>query len=180
MKILWLCNVVLPRIAEDAGISQKIHSAGWIEGFLNSLVQNDKIELGILCPYNKLHSGTFANVKYWLCPSDMYCKVVSDFSPDILHVYGTENEDWNRVIKHFGKPERTVVNIQGMMNLYGEVYLQGLPPELSMKERLFEKYIGNSLIDQKQSFEARGKIEGVPKATLFRNDLNTFISGHYK
>lgn len=37
MKVLWYCNVLLPKAAEAAKIKGEINTAGWIEGFLNQI-----------------------------------------------------------------------------------------------------------------------------------------------
>lgn len=34
MKVLWYCNVLLPKAAKIKG---EINTAGWIEGFLNQI-----------------------------------------------------------------------------------------------------------------------------------------------
>lgn len=37
MKVLWYCNVLLPKAAEAAKIKGEINTAGWIEGFLDKI-----------------------------------------------------------------------------------------------------------------------------------------------
>ena len=37
MKVLWYCNVLLPKAAEAAKIKGEINTAVWIEGFLNQI-----------------------------------------------------------------------------------------------------------------------------------------------
>lgn len=160
MKILWYSNVVLPQVADAAGINQKANSAGWIEGFLREIKAFDNVELGIICPYSSYLSGKNEKLSYWLVDNDTrYNEILKSFAPDIVHVFGTESVESNKLIKEFGRPERTVVNIQGMAELYGNVYLRGLPVDLCRKERLFEKYIKNGLLSQKNNLLKRGLVE---------------------
>lgn len=159
MRVLWCCNVVLPQIAEATGISDVGHSAGWIEGFLHGIKNQKDIKLGIICPHQKRTSGAFEGIKFWTGPLDVYRSAIEDFNPDILHVFGTENEEAKDVIRLFNRPDRTVINIQGMLRLYGEVYTDGLPLNLQRKKRLFESLVKNSIIDQKQNLLKRSVAE---------------------
>ena len=45
MKVLWYCNVLLPKAAEAAKIKGEINTAGWIEGFLNQIWSDYKCNL---------------------------------------------------------------------------------------------------------------------------------------
>lgn len=92
-------------------------------------------------------------------PIEQFKKVLDEFACDILHVFGTEDLKSYDLIKLFGKPERTVVNIQGMMEIYAKVYKEGMSLHSQTTERVFEKLIGNSLESQKRSLSARGEIE---------------------
>ena len=90
---------------------------------------------------------------------EQFKKILNDFMCDILHIFGTESPNSYDLIKLFGKPERTVINIQGMMGIYSQVYMEGMSLRSQTKERLFEKVIGNSLESQKRSLAMRGKTE---------------------
>ena len=56
--------------------------------------------------------------------------IICPFDPDILHVFGTENEESNKLVTLFNKPARTIVNIQGMARLHADVYTEGLPDRI--------------------------------------------------
>ena len=159
MKVLWLCNVLLPEIADAAGVSGKAHSAGWIEGFLQGLRYRNDVEIGIICPFDTEITGTFEGGRYWLCGSDSYRSILDAFDPDILHVFGTENEESNKIVTLFNKPARTIVNIQGMACLYADVYTEGLPPRMQLRQRIFESLIKNGVLNQRDRFRLRGKVE---------------------
>lgn len=159
MKVLWCCNVVLPEIADVAGVSDQVHSAGWIEGFLEEIKRVEEVELGIICPHGSGHSGTFDGVRFWLCSSSDYQSILNEFNPDVVHVFGTENEESNRLVNLFGKPERVIINIQGMAGPISDVYLDGLPPKMQLKQRVFESYLKNGLLDQRNRFKERSITE---------------------
>ena len=159
MKVLWCCNVVLPELADAAGIADKAHSAGWIEGFLKGIKQFKEVELGIICPHKSGFSGTTDGIRYWLCSSCDYKKILDDFKPDVVHIFGTENEESNKLINIFGQPEKTVINIQGIAGLISDVYVDGLPPKMQLKQRVFEGCIKNGLLNQRDRLRARSITE---------------------
>ena len=43
-----------------------------------------------------------------------YQKILSEFTPDILHVFGTESEKTLKLIELFGNPDRTIIHLQGI------------------------------------------------------------------
>lgn len=167
MKVLWYCNVLLPKAAEAANIKGEKNTAGWIEGFLNKGWGGNKsdINLGIICPADGLEliKAELDDISYYIIsrksPIEQFKKILIDFKCDILHIFGTESPDSLDLIKLFGKPDKTIINIQGMMNIYSKVYKEGMSSRSQTKERLFEKIIGNSLESQKNSLALRGKTE---------------------
>ena len=168
MKVLWYCNVLLPKAAEAAKIKGEINTAGWIEGFLNQIWSDYKGGggvLGVICPADVtgLIKAEAEDIAFYIVSRksqiEQFKKILNDFMCDILHIFGTESPNSYDLIKLFGKPERTVINIQGMMGIYSQVYMEGMSLRSQTKERLFEKVIGNSLESQKRSLAMRGKTE---------------------
>lgn len=49
MRVLFSSNVIIPCVAETAGVQQS-NSAGWIEAIVSFLAEEDDMELGIICP----------------------------------------------------------------------------------------------------------------------------------
>lgn len=115
MKILWVCNVLPPIIAEKLNM-QGSNKEGWITGALLRMLENpsfeeSKIELSIAFPVNDKanQSSYFVSLKddfsvscysYYedfLRPQD-YCldmesrfyEIIDLCKPEIIHVFGTE------------------------------------------------------------------------------------------
>ena len=60
MKVLWYCNVLLPKAAEAAKIKGEINTAGWIEGFLNQIWSDYKCQnLPSRCRSSSFRCGSF-------------------------------------------------------------------------------------------------------------------------
>ena len=58
MKVLWLCNIMLPKIAEHLH-KEVNHKEGWLSGIYDRLSQSnfllengEKLELGVCFPVN--------------------------------------------------------------------------------------------------------------------------------
>lgn len=52
MRVLWVCNIMLPTIARQLGVSYS-NKEGWLSGLLERVVQEqgwNRIELGIAFP----------------------------------------------------------------------------------------------------------------------------------
>ncbi len=162
MRILWYTNVVLPEVAQAAHLEGQ-YSAGWIQGFWNGIMTKPSIELTICCPYTTqiLLSGQGKGFAYYVTPEsfDKYDDILNASKPDIVHVFGTESPEALKLVKAFNRPERTVINIQGMLNLYADVFFEGLPHQMSRRTRVFEKVIHNSLIDQRNNMRYRATTE---------------------
>ena len=52
MKVLWICNIMIPAIARQLGVSYS-YREGWLSGLLERVAQEkgrNRIELGIAFP----------------------------------------------------------------------------------------------------------------------------------
>ncbi len=178
MKILWICNVIIEPIANDMGVNSPI-SGGWIMGLFNEIIKHPQYELAICFPYKSkdIVSGTCNNVKYYsfyqrqkffgLMPDTLSKNsltkkhlehIMRDVKPDILYVFGTEYSHSLLAIEAFGKPERTIVNIQGMTSAYYRFYYADLPRKVIYKFAL-SNIIRGSIRRQYQNMKKRGQNE---------------------
>ena len=112
MKILWICNVPIPRIAADMNVSAP-NICGWLTGFANSIEKIDNIELYITFPQlgiKEIKEGTVGRIHYYAFSQpkllgflpvedqvheSKYMRehlrtIISKISPDLLHIFGTE------------------------------------------------------------------------------------------
>ncbi|MEE3497481.1 MAG: glycosyl transferase 4, partial [Butyrivibrio sp.] len=111
MKILWVCNIMLPAYAKAHGIEYSVRE-GWLTGCLNRLLKEKKpdaagkITLGIAFPMKETASGSkevIDKVTYYGFNEDLshpenydesleprFKEIINDFEPDMIHVFGTE------------------------------------------------------------------------------------------
>ena len=182
MKVLWVCNIMLPTIARQLGVSYS-NREGWLSGLLDRVVQeqvSNRIELGIAFPAGE----EMGNLQRTMQLSEnMSCRcygflenldtpeiydpalekrfqdILGDFEPDILHVFGTEFPHSLACIKAYSRPERTLVGIQGLCSAIAEAYMADLPAKVQRQVTLRDRIKEDSIRQQQKKFRKRGEHE---------------------
>lgn len=175
MRILWLCNVIIPQVCKHLGIEGGC-AGGWMTQLADILDNKMNVELGICAPYkngskltkldwgNKSTFWGFQHEKWDPCIYDaeleqVFINIINDFKPDIVHIFGTEFPHTLAMVKAFNKPDRTVIHIQGLVSVYAQHYCAYLPYAIT-KKRTFRDFIRrDNIIQQKRKFELRGEFE---------------------
>lgn len=170
MKILWLCNLVLPELSSEFGL--KIYQAGgWLTGLWTELKKDASLQLGICLPiYDKhrMKDGKRENYKYYSFHADIkehtlstakerFIKILEDFKPDVIHIWGTEYlHSWAMTCAcmQLGILGQVVVHIQGLVSVCALHYGFGLPDSVKAMEKN-----GRSVQDEIEDFKMRGKYE---------------------
>ena len=178
MKILWLCNIVLPDFSEEFNI-KKSHLGGWITAMLHQLEKKDEIEISVCFPiYDKsrLKNGECNGHKYFtfLCDSQELCtdqmiqafeRILEEEQWDIIHIWGTEFAHTLAMLKACDKSEilsRVVINIQGLAFMVASHYRADIPREYWISKR----GTGISMEEEQKAYERRGvcEIESIKNA----------------
>ena len=175
MRILWLINVMLPDAAKMLGEEESC-MGGWIQGSLNSIKQQN-IDMCICILTSKVHEINelqMDNISYKLIPSacsnivydphleEVFTDVLKEFSPDVIHIFGTESPSTLAMVKVAPK-EKTVISIQGLVSVIAKHYMAGLPAKYQRKayfRRVLSKMIPVGLISKDmEKYEKRGEYE---------------------
>ena len=182
MKVLWVCNIMIPTIARQLGVSYSSRE-GWLSGLLDRVVQeqvSNRIELGIAFPVGEEMGDLQRTMQL---ADNMSCRcygflenldtpeiydtelekrfqeILGDFEPDILHVFGTEFPHALACIKAYGRPERTLVGIQGLCSAIAEEYMADLPAKVQRQVTLRDRIKEDSIRQQQKKFKKRGEHE---------------------
>ncbi|MBQ3163715.1 MAG: glycosyltransferase family 4 protein [Lachnospiraceae bacterium] len=185
MKVLWLCNIMLPFIARSLG-HKIVVKEGWLSGLASKLMQeqeNNNITLAICFPSSddfKLAEGdnslfvknSVKGVAYYVFREDTVHPeqydasleeslgaIVKDFEPDIVHIFGTEYPHTLAMAKAFARPERTLIGIQGLCGAIADVYMADLPLTVQKKKTFRDILKKDGLLEQQQKFVQRGENE---------------------
>lgn len=182
MKVLWICNIMLPTIARQLGVSYS-NREGWLSGLLERVVQEqgwNRIELGIAFPVDEemkdfqrtmqlgengscVCYGFVENLEtpeiYDDGLEDRMKEILGDFRPDILHVFGTEFPHALAAVRAFDRPEHTLVGIQGVCSAIAEEYMADLPMKVQRQVTLRDRIRQDSIRQQQKKFRQRGEHE---------------------
>lgn len=182
MKILWVCNIMLPVVAEHLG-KEASNKEGWLTGLSDMILrnhENNQIELGVAFPITEELAE-----KKWVLPvkgseNVLYAygfledtvhpesydegletsikEIVEDFRPDVVHCFGTEFAHTLAVTRVCDK-DKVLIGIQGLCKLYAEKYLADLPARVVKRVTFRDWLKKDSILEQEQKFIERGRRE---------------------
>ena len=187
MKVLWLCNIMLPAIAEALGLPYS-NREGWLTGIYERICKENKeemMELGICFPMAEippqvaekcdengaLHlEGTgvtgYPFVENLAMP-EMYepsmearfQELLKDFQPDMVHIFGTEFPHTLAMTRAYDRPERTLIGIQGLCYACADAYMADLPQRVINRRTFRDILRKDSIRQQQEKFRMRGERE---------------------
>lgn len=181
MRVLWLCNIMLPMIAEKLGFESSVKE-GWITGLLERFIadgNNTNVQLAVAFPANEMlesYHDVFVwngvQVQFYGFYEDMntpeiykpalesrFDGIVNDFKPDIVHIFGTEYPHALAMAKVAKNPKTLLVGMQGVISLCAEEYNAMLPEHVVHHHTFRDLLKGDGILDQQHKFELRGKNE---------------------
>lgn len=183
MRVLWVCNIMLPAIAKELGVSYSVRE-GWISGILSRFLLetgDQSLTLGICFPaqgelaalHRRLQLGPAKKEiecygfgedlnhpeEYDLSLEPRFGQILSDFGPDLVHIFGTEFPHAYACAKVWNRPEKTLVGIQGLCSACAQEYMADLPEHVRNSRTLRDVLKKDSLRRQQEKFYARSKTE---------------------
>lgn len=176
MRVLWVCNIMLPIIAKELGIPYS-NKEGWLTGLSDRILKDSEsgITLGVCFPYGEtLSAGAIEELglSYYGFSEDVvheesydpaleetFASIIEDFKPDILHCFGTEYGHTLAAVRAFDKPDKTVIGIQGVCYVCAERYLDGIPERIAKRSMLRDYLKHDNLVLQKEKMYLRGERE---------------------
>ncbi|MDD3369019.1 MAG: glycosyltransferase family 4 protein [Lachnospiraceae bacterium] len=189
MKILWVCFFMLPAIAEQLGkpvANKEGWIAGLAEELAGKKGENgletEELELSVCFAIpNNTKNGKFSEpniqgivkgIHYYSFHEDMVNlerydaeleaeakNILDQVKPDVLHIFGTEYGHGLAFARAFGKPEHTLVGLQGLMGACTEAYMAGLPEYVRRRVTFRDWLRRDSLWQQQQKFGMRATME---------------------
>lgn len=169
MKVLWVSLVPFPPLCEKLGQFVPAY-CGWLYSSAKALLQSmHEIQLGVMVySYGSwFEEYEVDGIKYYMVPTknmsktdtrqvESCKKVLSSFSPDLIHIHGTEYSLAKAVCMVNEGRVKTLANIQGLAGPYTR-YADG---GLSLWNKWtnitpLDLYRGTFLLNAKQSFKRR-------------------------
>ena len=186
MRVLWLCNMMLPVIAGQLGLEAS-NKEGWLSGLLEVLYQNkskNKLEIAVAFPAPEaffqdkagttkrevLYQGdtltcygfredTNHPEKYDANLEEQIKSIVQDYDPDIVHGFGTEFPHTLAMCRVFPGKDRILLGIQGLCSVHAGAYFANLPESVIRKATFRDRLKRDSLQEQYEKFVKRGEME---------------------
>lgn len=186
MKVLWLCNVILPMIARQLNIEGS-NKEGWISGLAEEVLKKqyeNGIELSIAFPapksiFPKEHEICMRTIKVGNASCDCYGfyeqtegggffddnlkerlqKIVEVVKPDIVHCFGTEFAHSYVVSEVFEKKDRILIGLQGLCGKCADAYYANLPEKVVTGQTMRDKLRNDSVEKQRNDFSVRSVME---------------------
>lgn len=166
MKILWLCNIELPQISVSLNRSACVFG-GWLSQVSSQLLKEH--ELCVLYPSDIEINGTIENLIYYSfdpndekCENKVFNKIIRDFSPDVIHVWGTEFS-YSNVFIHCvldaGLIDCCAISIQGLVSVYASHYFEGLPDHIINRYTIRDLIKRDNIRSAKSKYDMRGRLE---------------------
>ena len=191
MRVLWVCNIILPIIAERMQQEYSVRE-GWLTGTLNRLIASEDksdITLGICFPvssqladYHEIHTFSSFQVECFGFEEDLtkpeiydqklekqFALIINQFKPDLVHVFGTEFPHALAVATAFHNKERLLIGIQGVISECAKSYFADLPQKVIKSKTLRDWIKKDNIIDQQKKFYIRGMNE--KKALLLAGNV---------
>ncbi|MBQ8326161.1 MAG: glycosyltransferase family 4 protein [Lachnospiraceae bacterium] len=182
MKLLWVCNMILPQFAQQFGV-QGSNKEGWLSGLANKIIDGERkeIEFHIAFPHDtdatkiiKSEDDKLAIVAHGFRENSSMPHIYSETAyedlklifqeimPDVVHVFGTEYPHTlmcAKIAGELGIEKRLLIGIQGVMKEYAPVYMAGLPQKV-IKKRTFRDWLKkDSLTEQQEKYYQRAEYE---------------------
>jgi glycosyltransferase involved in cell wall biosynthesis len=168
MRVLWFSNKMLSR--NDRG-----SSGTWLDAMSQALIASREVELGNITfgPVREIACQDFDSVRQWIVPGNMplhdglpsdrviasIVKTVESFSPDLVHVWGTEYF-WGLLSARKHIPYPVLLEIQGLKFAIAPVFSGGL----TFREQLSciglrELMKGSTIFQMRRKYERWGILE---------------------
>ncbi|MDE5587649.1 MAG: glycosyltransferase family 4 protein [Acetatifactor sp.] len=186
MKVLWLCNVMMPMIAKQFNLEAS-NKEGWLSGLASVILKKgheNGIELAVAFPAPEkmlseghevcTHAITIQGdslVCYGFREDvsrpefydggleDRLRRIIESCRPDMVHCFGTEYPHTLAMCRIFPQKQRLLISIQGLCSVYAESYFANMPEKVVKSVTLRDYLKRDSIREQQQKFAMRGRME---------------------
>ena len=185
MRILWLCNLILPAVAKELGLEAS-NKEGWVVGLAEKVLSNQKdndmtFAIAAPIPDTALPSGedllemevdawgghavfygfredTDNPHRYDAVLEGQMQRIVQRFQPQVVHCFGTEFPHTLAMCKSV-PARKLLVTIQGLCTEIAEVYEADLPKRVVQRLTFRDFLKKDGIAMQKEKFRLRGENE---------------------
>ena len=162
MKILWICNLMLPQIAESLNTSAPC-GGGWMAGLAEDITVLDSVQLSVCFPCGNAAEGTAGKVRYFGFDGEktLY-NIIEKENPDVVHIFGTEYiHSYYAALacEKLGILHKAVISAQGIVSFTSKHYFGGVPTYVKYARSFRDVLKRQSVSKAKKAFEKQGIFE---------------------
>ena len=171
MRVLWLCNIILPSAAEKLNLKAS-NKEGWLSDICDVVKENRDFELGIGFPVPMDRDGcsfTADGITYFGFYEDTVHPeiydasletrlggILKEFQPDMVHIFGTEFPHTLAMCKCMRHaPEKVLIGMQGIVEACREHYVDGVPERVVNRVTFRDFVKHDSIKQQREKFAKR-------------------------
>lgn len=186
MKVLWLCNVVLPMAAGQFHMEGS-NKEGWISGLADTVLRDQgenavRLTVAFPVPAAALPKGADVCKKTVMTGGAVFdCygfledarnaeiydpalearmkKITDEVQPDIVHCFGAEYPHTLAMCRSFPRKERLLIGLQGLCTFIAQSYYADIPESVIRSVTLRDLLRGDNLIQQQEKYALRGNME---------------------
>lgn len=172
MRILWIVNMVLPKLADRLGVPHGL-SGTWMYDISERLSAMPDVELGIACVFGKefakhkidgttfycLPGGGRDMMFYNKSYEGLWKKIYEDFKPDVVNIHGTEYTHALSFLRTYPNV-KTVISLQGVIERIKDVDLIGLSMPKVLRYRTIREWMHfNGMLEMHMLHKKNAKSE---------------------
>ncbi|MFR1707970.1 MAG: glycosyltransferase family 4 protein [Clostridium sp.] len=173
MKVLWLCNIMLPSIASQLERPPS-NGGGWLISLSESINKINDIELTVCFPMyeeKEIIKGNTDSFSYYGFPKkivqptkyeknvEIHLKnILNEVKPDIIHIWGTEYPHTLSMV-NVCNSNKIIVSIQGLCSVIAKHYMANLPINIYYRNTFRDLLKRDNLACQQKKFFQRGEFE---------------------
>lgn len=166
MKVIWLCNIALPKVAMHLNLNVS-PVGGWLTGLSEELLKRRDVDLTVCFSAKNPVSG--------VCPGGLnfygfsrknqqgqFEEILNKERPDIVHIFGTEMSHTLEMVNACERCnilDRVVINIQGLVSVLARHYFEGLEMSAFLSPTIRSVLFGDSVWGSRRKFIMNGKSE---------------------
>ena len=184
MKVLWLCNLILPEIAEQLGMNY-LPKEGWVAGLLDGILScraEERPEMILAFPVSEKDDGCSGEVELKAHPGvkvsyygfyedtvnperyqDRYegsmKEILDRCQPDVVHCFGSEFPHALAMAKALDDPGKLLISIQGVVGELADHYMAHLPEKVRKSRTLRDILRKDSIRQQQEKYTLRARWE---------------------
>lgn len=164
MKIMYLCNCLIPKVAEHMNVGAGVFG-GWLSETINAFAKDN--EVVFMCPYKESVSvdidDHFTFVGFTTKETETFFeKKLNQYKPDVIHIWGSEFKHsyyMSEALKKIKIEKKAVLSLQGIISEIAKVYDYGVPDRIVKRWTLGDIARKINIEGEKRVFKERGEFE---------------------